>query len=169
MREEKKSIVESLCKNLNESPYLIVADYGGMKVDQLNDLRNRLAEVESEFHIVKNTYVRKSLEVEGLPELNGHLAGATAICFGNSEVTGAAKILKKFASECEKPEIRVGIVDRTIIDKDGIKAIADLPPREVLLAKILGLINAPATKLAVMINTPGSQLAQVIKAKAEKG
>ncbi|MEM9398764.1 MAG: 50S ribosomal protein L10 [Verrucomicrobiota bacterium] len=169
MVPEKQTILDDLRQNLNDSPYLLVADYGGMKVDQLSELRNRLAEVDAEFHVVKNTLLAKSLEAEEFPELNGHLAGQTAVCYGKADVSSAAKVLKNFASEFEKPNVRAGIVDRAVIDADQVKAIADLPSREVLLAKILGLLNTPAGQLARIINTPAGQLAQVLKAKAEKG
>jgi large subunit ribosomal protein L10 len=105
----------------------------------------------------------------GLPDLEGELKGQTAIVYGPSDISAAAKALKTFKSEFEKPEIRLGVLDKAILNADEIKAIAELPAREVLLAKLLSVINAPATKLATMINAPATQLVQVIKANSEKG
>ncbi|NJK92674.1 MAG: hypothetical protein HC904_13120 [Blastochloris sp.] len=89
--------------------------------------------------------------------------------FGESDVASAAKVLKNFNAEFQKPVVRVGIVDRSVLSAQDMAAIADLPSREVLLAKLLGLLNTPAQRLASILNTPASQLAQVIKAHAEKG
>ena len=169
MHPAKTTIVDEIKGWLDNSPYLIVTDYTGMTVEQFTELRQRLGQCEAELHVVKNTFLRRALNDAGMPELNGALKGQTAVVYGESDVSAAAKALKTFASEFEKPEIRIGILDRSVLDVDQIKAIAELPPREVLLAKLMGLINTPATKLATLINTPATQLAQVIKANAEKG
>ena len=168
MRKEKLGIVKNVGVWLESAPYLIVTDYAGMKVEQFSELRNRLAGTKAEVHVVKNTFLRKALKEVGLPELDLHLKGQTAVVYGESEVSAAAKVLKNFKSEFEKPVIRVGIVDRSVMTSENILAIADLPSREVLLSQLLGLINTPATRLARIINTPASQLAQVIKANSEK-
>ena len=169
MRPEKASIVEDIQAKLNHSPFLLVADYTGLKVDQFSELRNRLAGAGAECKVVKNTFLRRALKNESLPELDDDLTGQSAVVLGDSDMAGAAKVLKTFVSEFQKPKIKVGILDRNVLDNKSLMAIADLPPREVLLAKLLGLINAPATTLVRLINTPAAQLAQVIKAKAEKG
>lgn len=169
MRFEKTSVVDELQKKVHDSSYLIVVDYTGMKVDQFGELRNRLEKGNSRLHVVKNTFLKRALKNESLPELEGDLNGQSAVVLGGSDVAGAAKVLKTFVKEFEKPKIKVGILDRAVLDTKSLMAIADLPPREIILAQLLGLINSPASKLARLINTPASQLAQVIKAKAEKG
>ncbi|MEO0453019.1 MAG: 50S ribosomal protein L10 [Verrucomicrobiota bacterium] len=165
----KSSIVEDIKSWLDQSPYLIVTEYTGMTVDQFSELRTRLRSAESELHVVKNTLLKRALSDAGYPDLNGALKGQTAVVYGDSEISAAAKVLKSYTAEFEKPVIKAGFLDQSILDSKQVIAIADLPPREVLLAKLLGLINAPATKLATVINTPANQLAQVIKANADKG
>jgi large subunit ribosomal protein L10 len=91
-----------------------------------------------------------------------------AVVTGESEISSAAKILKNFESEFEMPSIRFGYMGETRLDEGEVKFIADLPSMDVLRAQIVGVIQAPAQKLATLLNVPGSQLAQVIKAKAEK-
>ncbi|MEM6886218.1 MAG: 50S ribosomal protein L10 [Verrucomicrobiota bacterium] len=169
MHPAKTSIVDEIKTWLDESPYVIVTDYTGMTVDQFTELRTRLGENDAECHVVKNTFLRRALSDAGVPDLNGQLKGQTAIVYGPSDISAAAKALKTFNSEFEKPEIKLGVLDKNVLNADEIKAIADLPAREVLLAKLVGLINSPATKLATVINTPATQLAQVMKAKSEKG
>jgi large subunit ribosomal protein L10 len=101
--------------------------------------------------------------------LAGSLAGQLAVVTGKKDVAAAAKVLKTYQSEFEKPKLQFGYVGSKALKAEELRALADLPPLEQLQAKILGLLQAPATKLAVLINTPGSQLARVIKAKSEQG
>ncbi len=169
MRAEKKFIVDEIQGKVNASPYLIVTDYTGLKVAQFSDLRKRLRDAGSEVRVVKNTFLARVLKEAGLPELDGALKGQTAIVFGNRDVCAAAKLLKNFTAEFKLPTVKAGILDRAVLDQGQVLALADLPPREVLLAKILGLLQAPATQLARVLNTPAAQLAQVLKAHSEKG
>jgi large subunit ribosomal protein L10 len=169
MRPEKASIVQDIGAWVKNSPYVIVVDYVGMTVEQFSELRNRLAEVQSELHVVKNTFLRRALGDAGLPNLQDHLKGQTAVAFGKSDMSAAAKIIKNFKAEFTKPEIRAGILDATSMDAKGVLAIAELPSKDVLRAQLLALFNTPATRLATILNTPATQLAQVVKAKVEKG
>lgn len=168
MHSAKTTIVDEIKGWLNSSPFLIVTDYTGMTVAQFTELRTRLRDAGSELHVVKNTFIRRALNDAGLPNLDDILKGQTAVIYGESDISAAAKAVKTFASEFGKPEIRAGILDRSALSADEVRTLADLPSREVLLAQLLGVISAPATKLATMLNTPAVQLAQVIKAHAEK-
>jgi len=167
MHPAKASIVDDLQKKLNASPFLFVADYTGLKVSQFAELRNRLHATGARCHVVKNTFLRKAAKEAGLPEL-AELKGQTAIIVGDKDVAAAAKVLKSFTAEFKKPEVKTGVVDKVVVTTDQIKAIADLPSREILLATLLGVLNAPATKLVRVLNEPASSLARLLKAKAEK-
>jgi large subunit ribosomal protein L10 len=167
MHPDKATIVEDLQSKLNASPFLFVADYTGLKVDQFSELRTRLWNAGARCHVVKNTFLRRAAKAAGLPEL-ADLKGQTAIVVGDKDVAAAAKVLKTFAAEFKKPEVRTGVVDRLVVSKEQIAAIADLPSREVLLATLLGVLNAPASKLVRVLNEPASSLARLLKAKAEK-
>jgi large subunit ribosomal protein L10 len=158
MRKEKLNVVKNIEGWLQGSPYLIVTDYSGMKVEQFSELRNRLAGIKAEVHVVKNTFIRKALKDVQLPELEDtQLQGQTAVVYGAADFASAAKILKNFKAEFQKPEIRVGIVDRAVMSQETLLQIADLPSLEVL-----------RTKLAILVNTPATQIAQIIKAKIDK-
>ncbi|HEX8296050.1 MAG TPA: 50S ribosomal protein L10 [Chthoniobacteraceae bacterium] len=167
MHPDKATIVDDLQAKLNASPFLFVADYTGLKVDQFAELRNRLWNAGARCHVVKNTFLRRAAQSAGLPEL-ADLRGQTAIIIGDKDVAAAAKVLKNFSAEFKKPEVKTGVVDRLVVSSEQINAIADLPSREVLLATLLGVLNAPASKLVRVLNEPASSLARLLKAKAEK-
>ena len=167
MHPDKATIVEDLQTKLNASPFLFVADYTGLKVSQFAELRTRLWNAGARCHVVKNTFLRRAAKGAGLPELDD-LKGQTAIVVGDKDVAAAAKVLKTFAAEFKKPEVRTGVVDRLVVSKEQIAAIADLPSREVLLATLLGVLNAPASQLVRVLNEPASALARVLQARAEK-
>lgn len=167
MRPEKPTIVEDVKQRLNNSPFLIVVDYGGMNVDHFAELRTRLAGAGAAMTVVKNTFLRRSIKEAGLPELDAHLSGQTAYVTGEKDICSAAKILKTFASEFEKPKIRAGILDNAVLDTPQVIALADLPSKEVLQAQLLGMLLQPATKLVRTLNEPAASLARVLQAKVK--
>lgn len=169
MNPDKKIIVDELLERINGSPFLLVVEYTGMTVPEFSELRNRLLEVGSECHVEKNRYMRIAIEEAGLPSLGDELKGQTAFITGESDVCAAAKTLKNFAKEFKKPEIKTGILDGDVLETSQVEALADLPSRDQLLAQLLAVINAPASKLVRTINEPGSSLARVIKAKYPDG
>jgi len=168
MRPEKASIVEDLQAKLNSSPFLFIADYTGLKVDQFGELRNRLHGAGARCHVVKNTFLRRAAKEAGLPELTD-LKGQTAIIVGDKDVAAAAKIIKSFVAEFKKPVMKAGVIDRVAVTTEQIAAIAELPAREVLLAQLLGTLQSPASTLVRLLNEPASALARVLKAHSEKG
>ena len=168
MRPEKPTIVEDVKLRLNNSPFLIVVEYGGMNVNHFAELRTRLGVAGSSLTVIKNTFLRRSIKDAGLPELDAHLTGQTAFVVGDKDICGAAKILKTFAAEFEKPKIRAGILDNSILEAAQVIALADLPSKEVLQAQLLGLLLSPATKFVRTLNEPGASLARVLAAIAEK-
>lgn len=168
MRAEKSSLVDEIKTKVDGYPYLIITDYNQMNVPQFSELRKRLRQTGARYTVVKNTILRIALKELNLPEIKDLLEGQTAIVSGSQDVCSAAKVLKNFSSEFSKPKIRGGILDGAVLKADHVKALADLPPRDVLLAQILSLINAPASTLVRLIHTPATQLGRVLQAKAEK-
>ena len=167
MHPAKESIVVDLQAKLNASPFLFVADYTGLKVSQFAELRTRLWNAGARCHVVKNTFLRRAAKDAGLPDL-GDLRGQTAIVVGDKDVAAAAKVLKNFTAEFKKPEVKTGVVDKLVVSGAQIQAIADLPSREVLLATLLGVLNAPASALVRVLNEPASALARVLQAKVDQ-
>jgi large subunit ribosomal protein L10 len=168
MRPEKAGIVADLQTKLNRSPFLLIADYTGLRVDQFSELRNRLAGVGAECRVVKNTFLRRAAKEVGLPDLSGDLKGQTAVVMGEKDVAAAAKVLKAFTAEFQKPVMKSGVLDNAVISNSEIAALAELPSREVLLAKLLGTLLSPASTLVRLLNEPGAQLARALQAKVDQ-
>ncbi|HEX8371264.1 MAG TPA: 50S ribosomal protein L10 [Chthoniobacterales bacterium] len=168
MRLEKKSIVADLSKSLNASPFLLVTDYAGLRVHQFSELRNRLAGVGAQCHVVKNSFLKKSATELGYPDFSDSLIGQTAIVTGEQDVCAAAKVLKTFTAEFQKPVVRLGVLDNALLSADEIKSLADLPSKEVLQATLLGVLLAPASKLVRTLNEPAASLARLLAAKAKQ-
>ena len=169
MRAEKQSITNEYKARLNASPFFIVVEYKGLKVGPITELRKRLAKAGAEMHIVKNSMFRLAAKEAGVADLNGALAGQMAVVTGQRDVSVAAKVIKTFAAEFEKPKVKFGYLNNQRLETAEIMTLADLPSLEVLRGKLLGLLNTPATRLVQLLQTPASQLARVLKAKAEKG
>ena len=169
MRVEKQLISHEYLARLNASPYFLVVDYRGLKVGPITELRKRLNKAGAEMHVVKNSLFRLAVKEAGVADLGASLAGQLAVVTGQRDVSSAAKIVKTFSAEFDKPKFRFGYLKNQRLESADIMALADLPPIEVLRAKLLGVFMAPATKLAAIFNTPASQLARVLKARVDKG
>jgi large subunit ribosomal protein L10 len=168
MRPEKANIVSDLVEKLNRSPFVLVADYQRMKVDQFGELRNRLAPAGAEMRVVKNSFLKRAIADSALPDLGKNLSGQTAIVTGDKDVAAVAKILKTFAAEFKIATLKIGLVDKSVLSTQEIDSLAELPSRDVLLAQLLGLLLSPMTKLVRLLNEPGASLARLLNAKAEK-
>ena len=118
--------------------------------------------------MVKNTFLRRAVAEVGYPDLTDSLIGQTAIVTGESDVCAAAKILKSFSAEFQKPTVKIGVLDKAIISKDQIRALADLPPKEILQSQLLGVLKSPLQKLVLLLNEPGASLARLLKARLDK-
>lgn len=169
MRTEKQFISKEYLGRLNSSPFFIVLDYRGLTVTNFTELRKRLRASGSEVHVVKNSIFRVAAKEAGLADLKKDaLAGQLAVVTGQKDVSGAAKVLKKFASEFSKGAVHFGYLNNQRLENKDLMELADLPSLDVLRAKLLGLFQAPAGQLVRMINTPGSMLARAIQARVDK-
>jgi large subunit ribosomal protein L10 len=168
MRPEKASIVSDLSEKLKRSPFVLVADYQRMKVGDFGELRNRLAPAGAEVHVVKNNFLKRAMTDSGFPDMSDKLIGQTAVVTGENDVAPVAKIFKTFAAEFKIAALKIGFVDRTVLSTTELETLADLPPREVLQAQLLGLLLSPATRLVRLLNEPASALARLLKAKSEQ-
>lgn len=168
MKAEKTLLIEDLLGRVNSSPFLFVVDYTGLTVDKFAELRKRLSACGAEIHVYKNTLVKKASEKAGFPEaLSAHLVGQSAFVTGAQDVCAAAKVMKNFTAEFSKPVMKAGVLDGALLTRDGIQALADLPSKETLQAQLLGVLQAPASKLVRLLNEPAASLARVLKAKGD--
>jgi len=168
MRAEKKFISAEYVQRLSQSPFFLVVDYRGLSVGQFNELRKRLSKANAEMHVVKNTLFRVAAKEAGVADLAGTLAGQLAVVTGKKDFAAAAKVLKGYQAEFDKPKLQFAYIGSKALTAAEVRVIADLPPLEQLQGKILGILQAPSQKLVALINTPATQLARVIQANADK-
>ena len=169
MRAEKQFLNNEYVARLNASPFFIVVNYKGLKVGPMTELRKRLKTAGAELHIVKNSVFRIAAKEANMGDLSGALTGQLAVITGKKDISAAAKVVKNFASEFEKPKVQFGWLNSQRLEAADVKVLADLPSIEVLRGKLLGVLQAPAQKFVALINTPASQFVRVLKAKADKG
>ena len=146
-REKKAQIVAEIKKKLAESSSAILVDYRGLTVEEVTELRREFRNNGVDYKVYKNTLTELAAKDLGLDELIPYLKGPTAIAFGIKDPVAPAKILTEHMKKLKKMEFKVGVVDGKVIDVDGVKALADLPSREELIAKMLGSMNAPISGL----------------------
>jgi len=168
VKQYKVDKVKELVLKLQEKKNIILTNYSGIKVKDLNELRSKLREKGVDYKVIKNNYFTRALSDEGYVAIDKYLKGPVAVAFTNSDLTDAAKVFKDFKKEHQNFSYFLGLMDNVVYEAEFIKRIADLPSREVLIGKILSLLNAPATNLSLIINQTIASLARGIKAVAEK-
>lgn len=157
----KAAVIEETRQALEASQGTVLADYRGLTVQQMADLRARLHKAGVTLKVVKNTLIKRAADEVGIEGLDPYLTGPTAVAYSPDPVA-AAKVLSQAAREFRKMEIKAGILQRRAISADGVKELADLPPREVLLGKLVGTLNAPIQQFAWVLNAPLANLARAL-------
>jgi large subunit ribosomal protein L10 len=166
--QAKSQNVEEIKEKISKAQSVVLVDYRGLNVEQLTELRSRYRKAGVEYKVYKNTMMRFAFKDSGLEEFNEFLKGPSAIAFGYDDPVQVAKITSDFAKENDKLEIKAGVVDGKIIDVNGVKDLGDLPPREVLIAQVLGGFNAPIQGFANVLQGTIRSLAIVLNAIQEK-
>lgn len=166
-RAQKEKVVEELGQVFSEAGVIVVMHYQGLTVAQMSDLRNRMREAGGRVRVAKNRLARIALEGKPVQGLDEYLTGQTALAYSPDPIA-APKVVAEYARKNQKLVILGGAMGPTILDADGVKALAALPSLDELRGKLVGLIQAPASRIARVINTPGAQVARVLAARAEK-
>ncbi|HEX2747837.1 MAG TPA: 50S ribosomal protein L10 [Verrucomicrobiales bacterium] len=152
MNPDKKLIVDQLLQRLENAPYMLLVDYTGLTMPQFNKIRKGLREVNASFHVSKNSYIKAAGTAKSYPEaLQKDLSGQTAVVFGDKDVCAAAKVITAAAKEFQKPKLKSGVLDGTLLSAAEVQGLAEIGSRENMLAKLLGVLNAPAGALARLI------------------
>ncbi len=144
MRAEKQYLISEVDAHLKKSDYVILANFTKVTVADTAELRKRLSAEKAEFHVVKNSSLRVAAKALGLPEFESALTGPTAIIVGGKNSAGVAKVLKKFFTDKQKLEVKVGVFEKKLISAEDLAKIADLPPFDALRAQFLGLLTSNA-------------------------
>lgn len=166
-RPEKEATVEEVKEKLSGAKGSVLTDFRGLKVQELSELRKNLRDNGIEYKIYKNTLAKIAAKKVGFDELSVFLEGPTAFAFGNDDAITVAKILNDFAKSHAKLSLKAGIVEGKVLDADGIKAVANLPSRDGLIAQVVGMLQAPISGLAYVLNGPVSSIAVVLNRIAE--
>lgn len=148
---EKQQTVAEVVEKFRGSATTVIADYRGLNVSQVTELRKQLRDAGIEFQVLKNTLTRRATAEAELTELDEHLKGPTAIAFSTDDVVAPAKILSQFAKKNEHLKIKAGVVEGKVVGVDDIKALADLPSKEGLLSMLLSVLQAPVRNFALAV------------------
>jgi large subunit ribosomal protein L10 len=169
-REHKEQVVDELTQRLKAAETLLVADYRGLTMPQIDELRTRLLESGARFTVVKNTLTRRAAEAAGADALLTLLDGPSAIAFleADGDMVAAAKALADSARETNVLEIRGGIMQGRTVTAAEVESLAKLPPEDVLRGQVLGAIVGPLTTLAGLLNAPLQNLVGLIDARIEQ-
>jgi len=149
--ELKQPIVEEIKENLKDAKSLVLVDYRGLTVEQDTKLRKTMRENNLVYKVYKNTMVKRAIEGTEFESLNNDLEGPTAIVVSKEDATAPARLISEFAKANPELEIKTGVVEGTYYDNNGIKVIATIPSREVLISKLLGSMQSPIANFARVI------------------
>lgn len=166
--KQKQEVVKEISDKMKNAKAMVLADYRGLTVEQDTELRSALRKAGVEYRVVKNTLTRFAAKENNLEGLTPYLSGPTAIALSNTDPVAPAKVLMEYSKKYEKLELKVGVVEGKIIDLNGIKALAELPPKEVLIARALGGIKSPLAGLVNVLNGNIRGLVVALNAIAEK-
>ena len=167
-KAQKRELVAQLHDTLGKSDVIVVAHYAGLTVAQMTKLRRNMKAAGGTVKVAKNKLAKLALEGTDSQGISGLFKGPTVLAFSKDPVS-AAKVATTFAKENDKLVILGAAMGKTVLDPNGVRALADLPSLDVLRAQILGLLQAPASKIARLVKEPGAQLARVINAHADQG
>jgi len=161
-REEKAAAVAALQDRFKQAKVTLLATSQGLSVAKMQQLRRALKQVGGEYKVAKNTFTRRALENTAYQRLENLLEGPTGLIFGYADPVAVAKVLVKFAEENDKLSIKGAVLDDKVLEPATIGEFAKLPGREVLLAMLLGLLQAPAAQLLRTIQEPGARMARLL-------
>jgi len=168
LREKKVQIVSSLADDLSRSTIIIATNYQGLLAKQMAELRNALAKAGVEYHVVKNTLVYRAADHAGKPQLRDIIEGPVALAFGYDDIVNTAKALNQYIkSAALSLQIRGGLLGDRILLPEEVVSLANLPPREVLISKLIGQLQAPIGTLHNILNLPLQGLLNVLQNRAQ--
>jgi large subunit ribosomal protein L10 len=161
--QEKVETVEDLKTRLNGVKTVMLAEYRGLSVQQLSDLRKQLKAVSAEYKIVKNRLARLAIASSDVAGLSSALTGPTGMVLAKGDPVSVAKMLQTFARTNQALVLKVGVVDGQMLEPAGLKALADLPSREALRAQIVGALQGPLAQLVGLLQAPQRELVYVLE------
>jgi large subunit ribosomal protein L10 len=166
-RQKKEELVKKYIENIDQSTAIFLTEYKGLSVNEMTELRHKLNEAQSYYVVVKNTLAIRALNEIGINGSEGLFEGPVGISFCFGDPPPVAKALVEFAKSKNEFSIKAGFLGQTSLTVEGVEALAELPPLEVVRAQLLGVISAPATQLAGVVASGVRQVINVVKAYAD--
>jgi large subunit ribosomal protein L10 len=167
-KEQKTAVVDNLAGAFKTATIALVSEYRGMTVAETTEMRRKLRAVRGELKVAKNTLIRRAIKGTGYSALEDKLGGPVGLIISAEDPVEIAKTVIGFKDLGEKFKLRGGVVDGQLVTTAEIQALATLPPKEVILGQLLGILQAPATQLVRLLNEPGSQLARLVDVIGKK-
>ena len=164
----KQEKIDAYKANFDKATVAVVTNYSGLTVEEITKLRRELQKNDADYTVTKNTLAKIAIKGTKFEALEEVLTGSTAIAFGFGDQVVPAKVLKKFISETKKGELIAAVLDGKLLDAKETGALADLPSKEEIYAKMLGCVNSPATGIAGAVNAVMSSLVRAIDAVREQ-
>jgi large subunit ribosomal protein L10 len=155
--EQKKAIVEALAEEMKGAASVVLVNYQGITVEDDTKLRSELRKAGVEYKVIKNTLISRASKIAGLEGLNDVLNGMTAIAICKDDQIAPARVLGKYAKGHDNFVLKAGFIDGKLVDAEELKKLSELPSKEILVATVLGTLNAPITSLAVAIKAIADQ------------
>ena len=152
LTSEKIEAVDKLTESISASKAIVLADFSGIDVASVTELRNRLREASVEYQVVKNRLAKRAVEAAGISGLGGFLTGPTAIALAKEDPLAPAQVLQKFIDDGGKIVIKTGFLDGQILSPDQVKALASLPSWEELVGKVIGTVQSPLFGMVGVLN-----------------
>ena len=162
--ELKKTVVAEIKEKFQQAHSAVLLDYRGLTVAEVTELRNLCRAQGVEYVVLKNTMIELAVKELGITGLDEHLKGPTAVAFGMKDAVAPAKVLTDFIKKVKKTTIKCGVVDGQVLDAAGVQALSELPPKEVLIAKMMGSLNAPITNFVGVLSATLRSLVYAIEA-----
>lgn len=170
--ETKKQVVAEVTEKFSNAKSVIITDYRGLTVAEVTELRSRLRAQGVEYRVIKNTLLKIAAKDAGIEGAEEYFQGPTAVAYGLEDAVAPAQVLSKFIKEYKKMEIKGGILEGKVIGFDEVNALADLPPREILLGQVASVFQAPIAGLVNVLQGPirklGYALEEVRKLKEQE-
>lgn len=150
--EAKKVRVAEIVEKVAKAQSIVIIDYKGLTVANDTELRNRFRKAGVEYRVLKNTLFLRAAKENGIEGLEDYLNGTSSFAFGYDDPVAPAKVISDFIKEKNKTQIKGGVITGKVVNEAGVKALSELPPREVLIAKVLGTMNAPITGFVTVLS-----------------
>jgi large subunit ribosomal protein L10 len=167
-KNEKEQVIKELNEKFSRAKAAILAEFAGVDVLTVTNLRKKLRDGKVEYKVLKNTLAKRAAKGTSLEQISEQFVGSVAVALSYDDVIAPAKILTEFIKDLEKIKVRSAVVEGKKTDAAGVKALAKMPGLNELRAKLLGMFNQPAGRLVRTIAEPGSKLARVLQARSEQ-